>query len=71
MHTAAARISASFSPGGDLDPVGVADPEPALGDLGDGVAVTLDLVLMIDEVALGAEVATILERRSRTGRATA
>src|SRR5207237_9435680 len=39
--------------GRDLDPVGVADPEPALGDLRDLVPVALVLVLVIDYVAFG------------------
>src|SRR4051794_10196272 len=37
---------------GDLDPVGVADAEPALRYLGDVVAAPLDLVLVVDDVAL-------------------
>jgi hypothetical protein len=31
----------------DLDPVGVAQAEPAFGDLRDGAAVSLDLVLVV------------------------
>ena len=38
--------------GCDLDSVGVTDPEPLLGDLGDLAVVGLDLVLVVDDVAL-------------------
>ena len=37
---------------GDLDAVGVADPEPLLRDLGDLASVVLDLVLVVHDVAL-------------------
>src|SRR3954466_4679228 len=47
-----ARLDAGL----DLDAVGVGDPEPLLGDLGDLVAVALDLVLVVDDVALGLQV---------------
>src|SRR4051794_10717728 len=47
--------------GRDLDPVAVADPEPALGDLGDLVAVALDLVLVVDDVALGGQLPALAE----------
>src|ERR1700733_10848124 len=47
--------------GRNLDPVRLADPEPALGDLGDLVAVALDLVFVIHDVALGGQLATGLE----------
>jgi len=46
--------------GHDLDPVGVADPEPPLGDLGDLVPVALDRVLVLDEVAVGVQVRAAL-----------
>src|ERR1700751_5799905 len=45
----------------DLDAVCVADPEPALGDLSDLVAVPFDLELVIDDVPLRAELATALD----------
>src|SRR6185436_5951802 len=44
--------------GQDLDPVGVPEPEPLLRDGGDRVAVVVDLVLMVDEVPVGAQVVT-------------
>src|SRR5207244_9735490 len=47
--------------GGDLDPVGLADAEPSLRDPSDGVAVALDLVLVVDEVPLRAHVAAVLD----------
>src|SRR5690349_3382520 len=47
--------------GRDVDPVRVANAEPALGDLGDLVAVALDLVLMVDDVALGVQLAAVRE----------
>ncbi len=40
----------------DLDPVGVADPKPLLGDMRHCVAVALDLVLMVDDVPVGFEI---------------
>src|SRR5205823_1174872 len=46
--------------GADLDPVGVAHPEPALRDLGHLVAVPLELVFMLDDVALRLEVGATL-----------
>src|SRR4051812_3394855 len=45
----------------DLDAVGVSDTEPLLGDLGDLVASALDLVLMVDDVALDLQVVTVLD----------
>src|SRR4051812_4659320 len=45
----------------DLDPVGVANPEPLLRHLGHRVAVALDLVLVVDEVALGVHVMPVLD----------
>src|SRR4051812_17934525 len=45
----------------DLDPVGVGDAEPLLRDLGDLVTVALDLVLVVDDVALHLEVLTVLD----------
>ena len=45
----------------DLDPVGVAHTEPALGDLRDRVAVALDLVLVIDDVAFRVQFAAGIE----------
>ncbi len=47
--------------GGDLDSVRVADPEPALRDLRDLVAASLDLELVVDDVALGLEVVPVLD----------
>src|SRR5215469_9298074 len=44
-----------------LDPVGVPDPEPALGDLGDLVVVALDRVLVVDDVAVGVQVGAVLQ----------
>src|SRR3954453_3528688 len=44
----------------DVDPVGVAHSEPALRDSCDEVAVALDLVLVVDEVAFRVEVAAVL-----------
>src|SRR5947209_13570613 len=40
----------------DLDTVGVPDPEPPLGRLGDPLPVPLDGVLMVDNVALDPQV---------------
>jgi hypothetical protein len=37
---------------GDLDPVGVSDPEPLLGDLSHRGPAVLDGVLVVDDVAL-------------------
>src|SRR4051794_623638 len=45
----------------DLDPIRIADPEPALGDLSDLLATARDLVLVIDDVSLGPQLATVLE----------
>ena len=45
----------------DLDAVGVAHAEPLLGDLRDDVAVALDLVLVLDEVAAGLQVVAVLD----------
>src|SRR5262249_17890545 len=42
----------------DLDPICVAHPEPALRHLRDLVAVTLELVLVVDDVALRLEVSS-------------
>ena len=53
-----------------LDPVGVPDPEPPLGDLGDRVSATLDRVLVVDDIALDVQVraaSTLTIQRSRTG----
>ena len=47
--------------GGDLDPVGVAYPEPPLRRLRDLVPVALDLVLVVDDVALGGQLAAVLQ----------
>jgi len=41
---------------GDLHSVRVPNAEPALRNAGDGLAVTRDLVLVVDEVALGVEI---------------
>jgi hypothetical protein len=56
--------------GRDIDPVGVADTEPALRHLGDGVAAALDLVFVVDDVALASmssPPSTPIENRSRNG----
>src|SRR3954454_12863521 len=45
----------------DLDPVRVAHAQPALGDLGDLLAVALDLVLVVDDVALGRQIVSALD----------
>ena len=45
----------------DLDPVRVAHAKPALGDLADRVAVALDLVLVVDDVALRLQLAAALD----------
>ena len=45
----------------DLDAVRVTDPEPLAGDLGDGVAVRLDLVLLVDQVAVDLQLAARLQ----------
>ncbi len=66
-QTVIARISASSWPGLDLDAVGLADPEPLLRDLGDGVAVALDLVLVVDDVARAPSGRRRRRRRSRSG----
>src|SRR5215471_20627510 len=47
--------------GGHLDPVGVPDPEPPLGYLGDLRPVALDGVLVVDKVALGAQVRAVFD----------
>src|SRR5436190_20128501 len=44
-----------------LDAVRVADAEPARRHLGHSVAVPFDLVLVVDDVALGLEVVTALD----------
>ena len=46
---------------GQLDTVGIADPEPLLRHLGHRVAVTFDLVLVLDDVAVGLEVRTAFD----------
>jgi hypothetical protein len=54
----------------DLDAVGVAHPEPPTRDFGDLISATLDLVLMVDDIALGLHVlaaVNIDENRSRAG----
>src|SRR6266480_5485678 len=38
--------------GCDLDSVGVPDPKPTLRDLGDLIALALDLVLVVDDIPL-------------------
>src|SRR5215218_4392525 len=48
-HREDQRIVLAWS---DRHPVALADPEPALGDVGDRDAVTSDLVLMVQDVAL-------------------
>src|SRR5262245_23915489 len=48
--------------GSDLDAVGVADAEPALRHLGHGVAATLDLVLVVDDVPLRLQVLAAFDR---------
>src|SRR5262249_17784447 len=45
----------------DLDSIGVARAEPALRDLGDLLAVALDLVLVLDEVALRLQLLAALD----------
>src|SRR4051812_14242760 len=45
----------------ELDPVGVPDAEPLLGDLCDLVAVALDLVLVVEDVAMGLQVLAALD----------
>src|SRR4051794_40688631 len=45
----------------DVDAVGLAHAEPLLGDLRDGVAVALDLVLVVDDVALRFHVVAVLD----------
>ena len=45
----------------DLDAVGVAHAEPLLRDLGDLVAVALDLVLVIDDVAVDLQVLAVVD----------
>src|SRR5439155_16415448 len=45
----------------DLDPVGVAHAEPLLRDGRDDVAVALDLVLVVDEVAVRLEILAALD----------
>ena len=54
--TVTASTSGASSRSCDLDAVGVADPEPLLRDLGDLVAVALDLVLVVDDVAVDLQV---------------
>ena len=46
-------------PGGDLDPVGISDPEPLLGHLGHRGPAVLDGVLVVDDVALDVEVGAV------------
>src|SRR5262249_770849 len=48
--------------GRDLDAVGLPDAEPAFRDLGDLVAAALDLVLVVDDVALRLHVLTAVDR---------
>jgi hypothetical protein len=56
--------------GGDLDPIGVSDPEPLQGHLGRCGPAVLDGVLVLDDVALDLEVRAVRYLdgpRSRTG----
>src|SRR5439155_7360339 len=46
-------------PGGDLDPVGVSDPEPLLGHLGHRGPAVLDGVLVVDDIALDVQVRAV------------
>src|SRR4029453_10390603 len=46
---------------GDVDPVSVARPEPALRHLGDLLAPALDLVLVVDDVAIRLHVLATLD----------
>ena len=71
MHTVTARMQRVVLPGLDLDAVGVAHAEPALRHLGDRVAVALDLVLVVDDVALRLHVVPVLDVDRRTGRGAA
>src|SRR3954469_1049610 len=48
-------------PSGHLDPVGVTNPEPALGDLRHLVAGALDLILVVDEIALRRQVVAAVD----------
>lgn len=45
----------------DFDPVRIPDPEPPLRNCGDRVAVTFNLILVIDDVAVGAHVGAALD----------
>jgi len=47
-----------------LDSIGVTDPEPSLGHLGDPVPVALDGVLVIDHVALHVQVRAVFDLES-------
>jgi outer membrane protein assembly factor BamB len=47
--------------GEHLDAVGVADPEPPLGDLGDLMPVTFDRVLVVDDVPLDLHVRAVVD----------
>ena len=66
MATVMASRSSGVLPGVDLDAVGVPQPEPLLGDLGDLVAVLVDLVLVVDDVALHLQVLAVARRRPST-----
>jgi hypothetical protein len=61
MQTVTAREQRVVLPGSDLDAVGTANPEPLLRDLGDLLPVTLDLVLVVDDVALCRHVPAALD----------
>ena len=61
MATVIARTSATSSPGRDVDAVGLPHAKPLLGDRRDGVAVALDLVLVVDDVAVRLHVVAVLD----------
>ena len=61
MATVIARIERGVLAGGDGDAVRVPHAEPLLRDRRDRVAVALDLVLVVDDVALRLHVRTVLD----------